>query len=239
MMLKQRGLAPSRTRAQALIMAGMVLVDGRPVAKAGHPVSPEAEITLKSDPCPYVSRGGLKLEAALDRFAVDARGRICMDVGASTGGFTDCLLKRGARLVYAIDVGYGQLDWGLRNRQEVIALEKTNIRTMNSSSLDPVPDLAVVDTSFISLRLVIPRVIELIQPRGDIIALIKPQFEAGPKNVGKGGIIRDPKVHDQVLKDLANFFTVELGLSASGIIPSPILGAKGNREFLIHLEKDA
>ena len=238
-MLKQRGLAPSRTRAQALIMAGMVLVDGRPVAKAGHPVSPEAEITLKSDPCPYVSRGGLKLEAALDRFAVDARGRICMDVGASTGGFTDCLLKRGARLVYAIDVGYGQLDWGLRNRQEVIALEKTNIRTMNSSSLDPVPDLAVVDTSFISLRLVIPRVIELIQPRGDIIALIKPQFEAGPKNVGKGGIIRDPKVHDRVLKDLANFFTVELGLSASGIIPSPILGAKGNREFLIHLEKDA
>ena len=155
-------------------MAGMVQVEGRVVTKAGYPVSPEVEITLKSDPCPYVSRGGLKLEAALDRFEIAVKGRICMGVGASTGGFTDCLLKRGARLVYAIDVGYGQLDWGLRNRQEVIALEKTNIRTMDGDILDPVPDLAVVDTSFISLKLVIPRVMEFIQPRSDIIALIRP-----------------------------------------------------------------
>jgi len=236
--MKQRGLAPSRSKAQALIMAGVVLVDGRTVTKAGHPVSHEDEITLRPDPCPYVSRGGLKLEAALDRFTVDVSGRICLDVGASTGGFTDCLLKRGARLVYAVDVGYGQLDWGLRNREDVVVLEKTNIRTMDAGILDPVPDLAVVDTSFISLRLVIPRVMELIRPRGDIIALIKPQFEAGPGKVGKGGIIRDAKVHDQVLKDLCSFFANRPGLAASGIIPSPILGAKGNREFLVHLEKD-
>ncbi len=237
-LVKEKGLAQSRSRAQALIMAGSVLVDGKPVTKAGYQVTREQKILVKADRCPFVSRGGLKLNKALNHFRICVKSRICLDAGASTGGFTHCLLKHGARLVYAIDVGYGQLDWSLRTRPEVINMEKTNIRHVSSGSLDPVPDLAVIDTSFISLRIVVPAVLQLIKPRAEIIALVKPQFEAGREKVGKGGIIKDPEVHAEVLTDLELFFARHPGLQVQGIIASPVLGAKGNREFLMYMQRD-
>ena len=236
-LLKERGLVSSRARGQALIMAGSVLVDGSVVTKSGFFVSPGQRIEIKADLCPYVSRGGLKLQKALEYFDVSVKSRICMDVGASTGGFTDCLLKYGARLVYSIDVGYGQLDWRLRNRDDIINLEKTNIRNVTRDIFKEIPCFASIDVSFISLKIVVPKVKELIKDGGDIIALIKPQFEAGRKQVGKGGIIRDPRIHDEVLADLERFFSRDIGVRSVGIIPSPVKGAKGNKEFLIHLKK--
>lgn len=238
-LLKEKGLVPSRTRAQAMIMAGSVLVDGNAVTKSGFLVSRSQQLEIKANPCPFVSKGGLKLQKALDYFAISLKSRICMDVGASTGGFTQCLLKYGSSLVYAIDVGYGQLDWQLRNRPDIVNLEKTNIRYVTRDIFGEIPDFASVDTSFISLKIVIPKVSELIKDRGEIIALIKPQFEAGPRRVGKGGIVKDPSIHTEVLTDLKRFFSEKLGLVFKGIVPSPILGARGNREFLVYLKKNS
>jgi len=236
LLLLEKGLVTSRSQAQALIGAGKVLVEGRVSDKAGHRFSMDAQLELIGPPHPYVGRGGVKLAHALDYFAVDVHGLVCMDVGASTGGFTDCMLQRGAAKVYAVDVGYGQLDWRLRNDKRVIPMERTNIRYLSPGVLDSRLDLVTIDTSFISLRLVIPPVLPYLPRRGHIIALVKPQFEVGKGEVGKGGIVRLPKLHYQVLNKLKDFFCNKLGLAVSGITPSPILGAKGNKEFFMLLE---
>ena len=236
--LVQKGLAPTRNKAQAIIIAGEVLVNGQRKDKPGTKVAPEAEIKVTSKPHPFVGRGGQKLAHALEQFQIDPKDRICMDVGASTGGFTDCLLQKGAKLVYAIDVGYGQLDWKLRNDPRVKVLERTNIRKLEPGSLKPAPSLAVIDTSFISLKIVVPAVLNHLDKNGFIIALIKPQFEVGKNHVGKGGIVKDPALHDLVIKELSDFFVKELSLTIEGIVQSPILGAKGNKEFLIGLKRN-
>lgn len=232
----ERGLAPSRERARALIMAGLVVVGDHAAQKAGELVSPDAAIRLKGEDHPYVSRGGLKLQKALDAFGVDVSGLVALDVGASTGGFTDCLLQRGARKVYAVDVGYGQLAWKLRQDDRVVNLEKTNIRYLDPASLDGIPDMAVIDASFISLDKILPHVIMLVRRHGRIIALIKPQFEVGRGEVGKGGVVRDEVKHREVVERIT-LLAGELGLAVQGVVESPILGPKGNREFLINLEK--
>lgn len=227
-LLVERGLAETRERAQALIMAGRVFVAGRRADKPGRRVPRDAEIEVRGR-MPYVSRGGYKLAAMLDHLQLDVHGWTCVDVGASTGGFTDVLLQRGARRVYAIDVGYGQLAWKLRQDPRVVVMERTNIRHVHS--LPEVCDLATIDVSFIGLHLVLPPVCNLVRPDGWIIALIKPQFEAGPDKVGKGGIVREPEVHREVLlRVLAEAERLGLGLQA--LIRSPIHGAKGNVEFL-------
>ncbi|NIA08520.1 MAG: TlyA family rRNA (cytidine-2'-O)-methyltransferase [Nitrospiraceae bacterium] len=235
LLLLKKGLVTSRSQAQALIGAGKVLVEGQVSDKAGHGFSVDAQVELKGPPHPYVGRGGLKLAHALEYFALDVQGLVCMDVGASTGGFTDCLLQKGAAKVYAVDVGYGQLDWRLRNDKRVIPIERTNIRYLPPGLLDSLLDLITIDTSFISLRLVVPSVIPYLSRKGRIIALVKPQFEVGRGKVGKGGIVRLPELHHQVLNTLKDFFCNKLGLTVSGITPSPILGAKGNKEFLMLL----
>jgi 23S rRNA (cytidine1920-2'-O)/16S rRNA (cytidine1409-2'-O)-methyltransferase len=233
-LMVQRQLAGSRERARALIMAGRVLVDDQPVDKAGTQVDQEASIRLKGEDIPYVSRGGLKLARALEAFQVTAAGRTTLDVGASTGGFTDCLLQEGARKVFAVDVGYGQLAWKLRDDQRVINLERTNIRHLTPDQLDEIPDLAVIDASFISLEKVLPSTTALIKPGSDIIALIKPQFEVGKGQVGKGGVVRDPDQHAQVIEKI-KLVAAQAGCKVVQLCESPILGTKGNREFLIHL----
>jgi len=233
-LMVQRQLAGSRERARALIMAGRVLVDDQPVDKAGTQVDPEASIRLKGEDIPYVSRGGLKLARALETFQVTAAGRTALDVGASTGGFTDCLLQEGARKVFAVDVGYGQLAWKLRDDQRVINLERTNIRHLAPDQLDETPDLAVIDASFISLEKVLPSTTVLVKPGSDIIALIKPQFEVGKGQVGKGGVVRDPDQHAQVIEKI-KLIAAQAGCQVMQLCESPILGTKGNREFLIHL----
>jgi 23S rRNA (cytidine1920-2'-O)/16S rRNA (cytidine1409-2'-O)-methyltransferase len=233
-LMVQRQLAGSRERARALIMAGRVLVDDQPVDKAGTQVDQEASIRLKGEDIPYVSRGGLKLARALEAFQVTAAGRTALDVGASTGGFTDCLLQGGARKVFAVDVGYGQLAWKLRDDQRVINLERTNIRHLTPDQLDEIPDLAVIDASFISLEKVLPSTTALIKPGSDIIALIKPQFEVGKGQVGKGGVVRDPDQHAQVIEKI-KLVAAQAGCQVVQLCESPILGTKGNREFLIHL----
>jgi len=232
-LLMERGLVESRERAQGLILAGKVKVDGQVAHKPGKRVPAEVEIALE-EALPYVSRGGLKLEEALNRFQLDLSGLICTDVGASTGGFTDCLLQHGAAKVYAIDVGYGQLAWELRQDPRVVVLERTNIRYLESLP-EPI-DLATIDVSFISLELVLPPVLNFLKPEGQIIALIKPQFEAGREQVGKGGVVKDPEVHRQVLHKVAKV-AQDLGLRILGLVPSPLLGPAGNVEFLIHLSK--
>jgi 23S rRNA (cytidine1920-2'-O)/16S rRNA (cytidine1409-2'-O)-methyltransferase len=231
-LLVARGLAATRSRAQALIMAGEVLVDGQRADKAGMPVSTEAAVEVVA-PLPYVSRGGFKLAGALAEFGVDVTGRVCADVGACTGGFTDVLLQNGAARVYAIDVGYGQLDWRIRQHERVIVLERTNARHLESLP-EPVSFVAV-DVSFISLRLILPAVQSWLAPESDIIALIKPQFEAGRDQVGKGGIVKDPAVHHQVLEDLISWCT-DNGLTPAGLMRSPIEGSEGNVEFLVWLQ---
>jgi len=227
----ERGLAESRERAQALIMAGAVAVDGQPARRAAMPVGESARIDLKAQ-LPYVSRGGVKLAHALDHFGIDVRGLTLADVGASTGGFTDCLLQRGAARVYAIDVGYGQLDWRLRQDPRVVVMERTHARGLLALA-EPV-DAAVVDVSFISLRLVLPNVFGWLRPRGWVVALIKPQFEAGRAQVGRGGVVRDPAVHEQVVADVTRAVEA-LGRRVVGVTPSPIVGPAGNREFLAHV----
>ena len=232
----QRQLAGSRERARALIMAGRVLVDDRPVDKAGTQVDPAASIRLKGEDIPYVSRGGLKLARALEAFQLPVAGRVALDVGASTGGFTDCLLQHGARKVFAIDVGYGQLAWQLREDQRVVNLERTNIRRLTAERLDETPDLAVIDASFISLAKVLPATLALLSPGSDIIALIKPQFEVGKGQVGKGGVVRDPEQHTRVIENIRQT-AAQARSRVLSLCESPILGPKGNREFLIHLRK--
>lgn len=232
-LLVARGVAVSREQAKALIMAGDVVVDGQIVDRPSALVTVDAGIALRQV-LPYVSRGGLKLEHALREFGLDVTGLVLMDVGASTGGFTDCLLKRGARRVYAVDVGYGQLAWRLRNDPRVVVLDRTNIRYL--PSLPEQPDAAVVDVSFISLRLVLPKVIALTKPGASIVALIKPQFEAGRGQVGKGGVVRDRAVHRQVLEEVLGW-AVDNGLAVCGLTPSPILGPAGNRELLAYFRK--
>lgn len=235
-LLVDRGLAPSREKARALVMAGQVVVSDHAARKAGEMVPVEVEIRLKGEPLPYVSRGGLKLERALDFFGIDVTDLVALDVGASTGGFTDCLLQRGAGKVIAVDVGYGQLAWKLRQDPRVVSLEKTNIRHLEPERIPEPPHCAVIDASFISLDKVLPNTLRLIRPDGFIVALIKPQFEVGPGRVGKGGVVRDEGLHQEVIQSIKEL-AQELGLTVGGVIESPILGPKGNREFLIYLLK--
>ncbi|MDP4856557.1 MAG: TlyA family RNA methyltransferase [Desulfobacterales bacterium] len=231
-----RGLAASRQRARALIMSGRILVNRKLIDKPGVLVAEQDEILLKGDDHPFVSRGGLKLEAALQAFEVVVADKVCLDVGASTGGFTDCLLQHGARQVYAVDVGYGQLAWKLRQDPRVAAFERANIRHLPFESVGESVDLVTIDVSFISLRIVIPAVLQFMKENAAVLALIKPQFEVGKGQVGKGGVVRDPKLHQQVLDELTAFFS-RIPLSVSGVIESPILGPKGNKEFFIYLQR--
>jgi 23S rRNA (cytidine1920-2'-O)/16S rRNA (cytidine1409-2'-O)-methyltransferase len=235
-LLVDRGLVASRERARALILAGAVLVDEQVVDKAGAQIAREAEIRLKGEDIPFVSRGGLKLEKGLDAFALDVRERVALDVGASTGGFTDCLLQRGASKVYAVDVGYGQLAWSLRTDPRVVNLERTNIRNLRGEDLPECPDLAVIDASFISLSIVLPATLSLLTANAIIVALIKPQFEVGKGAVGKGGVVRDTDQHEQVVSKIRHL-AEQSGCHVIGVTESPILGPKGNKEFLICLQK--
>lgn len=227
----QRGLAESRERAKQLILAGEVIVSGSAQVKPGHLISLDAEIVVKQPPR-YVSRGGLKLEKALQVFQVDVRDSAAIDVGASTGGFTDCLLQHGAKFVYAVDVGYGQLAWKIRQDSRVCVIEGTNIRTIDVNRFESPVEIGVVDVSFISLQKVLPVVTQIVDSTGDVLALVKPQFEAGREHVGKGGVVRDARVHLQVLCDLVQFIH-GLGRSIMGISHSPMRGPAGNIEYLI------
>jgi len=236
-LLVDRGLAASRERARALILAGRVLVTEQMVDKAGANVLEDAEVRVKGEDIPYVSRGGLKLEKGLERFALEVTGRVAIDVGASTGGFTDCLLQHGAARVFAVDVGYGQLAWKLRQDERVENLERTNIRALQPEHLDTLPDLAVIDASFISLEKVLPPTLALLAPRAELVALIKPQFEVGKGEVGKRGVVSDPDKHRAVVEKIEQL-AAALGCTVCGVVESPILGPKGNREFLIHLLRE-
>ena len=229
----RKGLAENLRQAQSLIMAGQVLVDGHVMDKAGNRIPVGAQVTVR-EKLRYVSRGGIKLEHALDRFAVDVSEKTAVDIGASTGGFTDCLLQRGARTVYAIDVGYGQLAWQIRQDARVVVLDRTNIRHL--ASLPELVDLATVDVSFISLDLVLPQVVRLLRPEGDLLTLIKPQFEAEREQVGNGGVVRDPVVHRLVLEKVIRRAATEK-LAVVGLIPSPLTGRAGNVEFFAHLSR--
>ncbi len=231
-LLVERGLAASRERARALVLAGQVRVDGAVVSKAGAPVRADADVTLVRPDHPYVGRGGLKLAHALDVWALPVAGRDALDIGASTGGFTDVLLRRGARSVIALDVGHGQLDWGLRNDPRVVVIEGVNARTLAPDVLPHLVDLVTIDVSFISLRLVLPPVPALLRPGADVVALVKPQFEAGRKEVGRKGLVTDPGIHERVLAEIAEA-AAAVGLARVAMTPSPITGASGNQEFLV------
>lgn len=235
-MLMQKGLVSSRERAKALIMEGHVLVNNIPVTKAGALIRDEDMISLKGTESPYVSRGGIKLEAALKHFGIDVNGSTAMDVGASTGGFTDCMLKMGAKRVYSIDVGYGQFDWQLRHDPRVILLERTNIRYLERQGIPEGIDIAAVDVSFISLTKVIPKITEFLKPEGVIIALLKPQFEVGKGEVGKGGIVREEEKRLLALESVSHELE-RAGIEAQGVMQSPIKGQKGNIEYLLYLRK--
>lgn len=235
-LLVQKGLAESREKAKAMIMAGEIEINGMRADKPGQSVPVSSEISIKVIYPPYVSRGGLKLEAALDHFLIDVTGLTLLDIGASTGGFTDCLLKRGAEKVIAVDVGYGQFHYKLRNDPRVTLLEKTNARYLTTGDIKENLHGAVIDVSFISLKLIIPPVSKLLLENSFIIALIKPQFEAGRRQVGKGGVVKDPLVHGEVLEDII-LFVKDQGWNVAGHIPSPILGPKGNREFLVYMQR--
>ena len=238
-LLVDRGLAPSRERARALILAGSVRVNGHPVSKAGTAVAIDADVTIAVPDHPYVGRGGLKLAHALDTFGIEVAGRTALDIGASTGGFTDALLQRGAARVVALDAGHGQLDWKIRNDPRVDVIERTNARTLTSADLPPgrVPfDIVTIDVSFISLSLILPVVPALLRDSGDVVALVKPQFEAGRGEIGKGGIVRDPAVHARVLQEVTDRADA-LGLGRVSATESPIAGMEGNREFLLHLRR--
>jgi 23S rRNA (cytidine1920-2'-O)/16S rRNA (cytidine1409-2'-O)-methyltransferase len=235
-LLVQRGLADSRKRAKAMIMAGEVVVDGRMIDKSGHAVPANSNISFKESQSGYVSRCGLKLEAALDHFLVDVNGLALLDIGASTGGFTDCLLRRGARKVIALDVGYGQIHWKLRQDPRVIILEKINARYLKPGDIKEDINGAVVDVSFISLKLIIPPLSDVLLKKAFVIALIKPQFEAERHQVAKRGVIRDPLIHSQVIEGLSSFFEAQ-SWKVIGHIPSPIVGPKGNKEFLVYMKR--
>jgi 23S rRNA (cytidine1920-2'-O)/16S rRNA (cytidine1409-2'-O)-methyltransferase len=234
-LLIDRGLAPSRERARALVIAGQVTVDGRAVTKAGTAVDDAADVALITPDHPYVGRGGLKLAHALDTFQISVEGRDCLDIGASTGGFTDAMLQRGATRVVALDVGHGQLDWRLRQDPRVVVLEHVNARSLTLDQLPGPVDLVTIDVSFISLALILPVVPSLLRPDADIVALVKPQFEAGRAEVRKG-IIRDPAIHDRVLDEVTSA-GAEVGLTRVATTSSPITGQKGNVEFLVHFRR--
>ena len=235
-LLVERGLAESRERGQATIIAGNVLVNDQKIDKAGSLVPVDADIRILGVPMPYVSRGGLKLEKALVEFAVDVREKTCLDVGASTGGFTDCLLQHGAKKVYAVDVGYGQMAWKVRQDPRVVVIERTNIREMNKDLIPEKAELAVIDVSFISLEKVMSPILEFLNADAGIIALIKPQFEVGKGQVGKGGIVRDDAARTAAVERVRTSFQ-NAGLDVRGLIPSPITGQDGNVEYLIYAVK--
>ena len=234
-LLVERGFAESRTKAQAIIMSGLVYVAGQKADKPGMSFDENTDIEVRGATCPYVSRGGLKLEKALRDFGVDPTGYVCSDSGASTGGFTDCLLQQGAKKVFAIDVGYGQLDWKIRSDPRVVVMERTNVRYVTPEQLGEPLDLSVVDVSFISLRIVLPVIKTFLKENaGQVLCLIKPQFEAGKEKVGKKGVVRDPAVHKEVLDDFVAL-TKEIGFKILGLTFSPVKGPEGNIEFLAHL----
>jgi 23S rRNA (cytidine1920-2'-O)/16S rRNA (cytidine1409-2'-O)-methyltransferase len=237
-LLVERGLVPTRERARALVLAGQVTVNGTVVSKAGTAVDVEAALALLSPDHPYVGRGGLKLAHALDAFSIPVEGREALDIGASTGGFTDVLLRRGAVRVVAVDVGHGQLDWRLRNDPRVLVLEGVNARYLDPAQLPGPVDIVSIDVSFISLALVLPRVPAVLRRDADLVALVKPQFEAGRDEVGKKGVVRDAAVHERVLARVT-LAAEALGFRKAGLVPSPITGAEGNVEFLLHLKREA
>ena len=236
LIMVSKGLAPSRQQAQAMIVEGKVLVNSVPVLKPASQVTPDCSVVVQGDPLPFVSRGGLKLEHALITYQISVTQLTCMDIGASTGGFTDCLLQNGAGHVYAIDVGYGQLAWKLRQDPKVSVIERMNIRYLPETAIPGLVDLITIDTSFISLKVVLPAALKFLKPDGKIITLIKPQFEVGKGKVGKGGVVRGLELQREVLDDLSAFFT-ESGLQFQQPIPSPILGPKGNQEYLTVLSR--
>lgn len=237
-LLVKKGLAPSREKAKAVIMAGSVYVDGQKEDKAGSVFDEEsAQIEVRGHILPYVSRGGLKLEKALKVFPITLTDKICMDIGASTGGFTDCMLQNGAVKVYSVDVGYGQLDWKLRQDERVVCMEKTNFRYMTPEDIQDVLDFASVDVSFISLDKILTPAYALLREQGEMVALIKPQFEAGREKVGKKGVVRDPKVHEEVISRIVRHAD-EVSFEALDLSYSPIRGPEGNIEYLIHLKKN-
>ena len=233
-LLTEQGYADSRAKAQAVIMSGLVYVDGQKADKPGTSYEESVSIEVRGAVCPYVSRGGLKLEKALRDFCIRPEGYVCSDSGASTGGFTDCLLQQGARKVYAIDVGYGQLDWKIRSDPRVVVMERTNIRYVTPEQLGEPLDLSVVDVSFISLKIVLPAIRALLKPVGQVVCLIKPQFEAGREKVGKKGVVRDKATHREVLDQFVTL-AGELGFRILGLTYSPVKGPEGNIEFLAHL----
>lgn len=236
-LLVERGLISSRERAQGRILAGDVLVDGHPITKSGTQVKQSAKIVLRGKDLPYVSRGGLKLEKAIHSFGLDLKQKVVMDVGASTGGFTDCVLQHGAKKVYAVDVGYGQLAWTLRQNPKVEVLERTNVRYINKVQFKPLPELACIDVSFISLEKVVPPVVDVLTREKELVALIKPQFEVGKDKVGKGGIVKDPSLHQDVLFRIITM--VNQYLNCVGLDYSPITGTKGNIEYLLYARQMA
>ena len=236
-LLVERLYADTRSKAQAIIMSGNVYVNGQKADKAGTSFEETVEIEVRGAVCPYVSRGGLKLEKALRDFGVKPEGYVCSDSGASTGGFTDCLLQQGAKKVFAIDVGYGQLDWKIRSDPRVVVMERTNIRYVTPEDLGEPLDLSVIDVSFIGLEIVLPTIKTLLKPTGQVLCLIKPQFEAGKENVGKKGVVRDPKIHQMVLDNFVALVD-SLGFRILGLTFSPVKGPEGNIEFLGHLTLD-
>ncbi len=235
-LLVKKGLAISRQHAAALILAGKVRVEGQLASKAGQRLAPDTRVEVLDSDETYVSRGGFKLASALDEFSLQVAELAAMDVGASTGGFTDCLLQRGAKKVYAIDVGYGQLAWQLRQDPRVVVLERFNVRYLTREQVPELVDLAVIDTSFISLKKVIPKVLEFLKNGGQLLALIKPQFEVGRSQVGKGGVVRAPELHRQVVREMEQFCQSQ-GMEVQGMVESSLLGPKGNREFFIYAVK--
>lgn len=236
--LVDNALAPSREKAKALIMAGVVYVDNQKEDKAGTFITETQKVEVRGSGLKYVSRGGLKLEKAMDVFSVNVDGKVCMDIGASTGGFTDCMLQNGAKRVFAVDVGYGQLAWKLRCDERVVNMERTNIRYVTIDDTKELLDFASVDVAFISLKLVLPVAYSLLNDDGEVVALIKPQFEAGKEKVGKKGVVKDISVHEEVVKTIYDF-SRDIGFSVLGLDFSPIKGPEGNIEYLIHLKKNA
>ena len=236
-LLVEKGICESREKAKTNIMAGLIFVDGQRVDKAGEKVKVDADIVFKGEKLKYVSRGGLKLEKAMNTFGIDLTDKVCMDIGASTGGFTDCMLQNNASKVFAVDVGYGQFAWKLRTDERVVCMEKTNIRYVTPEDIGVALDFASIDVSFISLRTIMPAVKALLADKGEVVALIKPQFEAGRDKVGKKGVVRDKEVHLEVINTIINFL-LENEFNVLGLSYSPIKGPEGNREYLVYFTKD-
>ena len=236
-LLVEKGIVQSRERARALIMSGKVAVEGKLIDKPGVQINVEANLKLRGEESPFVSRGGKKLEGALKTFGIDPKGMVVMDIGASTGGFTDCVLQKNAQKVYAIDVGYGQLAWKLQKDHRVVNLERRNTRYLKREEIQNEADLILIDTSFISIEKFLPFLLRFLKEGGSILSLIKPQFEVGKGEVGKGGVVRDGALHQKVI-DRISTFSRELGLKVLGVTESPLLGPKGNKEFFIYLKKE-